>query len=840
MHRRGLLGQPRLVLYFIGIIYLVFFGSKAYTDLNLTLRIVNQSLLTGFFLIWLLLLLRKRSEIPFTALDLPLIAYFGVRLLSAFWGLDPRVSLESLWRPFIHLLVFYFIVWLFRQRGWRLFTHAFYMAAGVVCIVALVEFLSWYVGIPILPVFQEGWLQIGGLSNPIPPDSWRLNFTLTNATSLSAFLSLLIPPALALGFTARSKDGRIGWFGLVAVALVVQVLNRSRSGVLALGVSLPLLVLCLLYIYRSSVMVFLNRIRQNKLLLAAAVVLGCLVVLLVLAIAPVYIGRTATVNIRFELWRCALNMVSDRPILGVGTAMFGRALRSYLHLHSLSYEQFTTAHNLYLNTAAEAGLLGLAALGWLAIALIRLAWNRWRDAFTDQERVLVAGFIASLVGYAANCMVDTLPETPLVLPVLFLIAWLACPKPEQAVKKQTLSIIAPAVALVLLIASFIGLLQTDRAYGYHRQSQKAADRNEWETALVLIDRAREIDPAMQLYDFQRAFYLGTLAGEYPEIYLDRALDAALATIAIDDTYSLLNANLAALLWQSGEHEAAIRSMERAVETNPPNVLYVFNLGVMEEKAGDLNAASGSYSMVLSQKPLWAGSDFWRSNAFRQSVFEGHLKSKGEKPYQAAELEFYAGFPKRAQTLLQDQKGVQADILLGRSLYELGEYDASQAAFDRAFTLAPRNFQVYTYRAELYRLTGRYDEAEQDARIALFIDPYQASPVHYTLGRILLEQGDVQGAKDQLWKAKSPEFASQNWEVVLYNRRATLLPLKQLNRIAGGTRQAQAWLLLADLYLDEGKLAEAAGIYQNLLNDDPYLIQAREQLDEVASQMESQE
>ncbi|MBN1317952.1 MAG: O-antigen ligase family protein [Anaerolineales bacterium] len=832
MNRRGILSQPRLVFYFIAIIYLVFFSSRAYSDLNSSMRIVHQSLITLFLSLWLILLLRKRSEIPVTALDFSLIAFLTIRLVSAFFGMDTRVSLESLWRPFTHLLIFYFLVWLFQRRGWRLFSHAFYLTAGVVCIVALIEFLSWYVGISILPIFQEGWLQIGGLSNPIPPVNWRLNFTLTNATSLSAFLTLLIPPALAFGLTGKSRDSKIGWFGWVGVALVVLVLTRSRSGILALLVSLPVFTLAVMNVYWTKIMSFTSQNHTRLLFRIVVIALVGLILFLVVMVAPIYLRRMSTVEYRLEMWRCALNMVSDHPMFGVGPANYGHALRACLSFQTTAFEQFATAHNLYLNVAAESGLVGLVALGWLLVSLLRLGWRRWKCAGTTRDRLLVAGFFAALAGYAANCLVDTLPETPLVLPVVYLTAWLAYPECEEGRAGSNMTVLAPLAALILLIGSFVGLLRSDQAQWLHDRSRQAASRDDLDSALAAINQAREIDPAMYLYDFQRAYYLGRLAEIDPEHYLGIALDAAKDTIHIDDTYSLHFANLAALLWQAGDQDAAISSMRRAVEANPPNSVFQFNLGIMLEADGQREGAIQAYSETLDRNPEWAGSGFWRSNDFRQDALNEIILQSVVDRNKNAELEFYTGFPERAVSLLENPTNTAGYVLLGRALCELGDYNASLDAFNKANEMSPANGNVYTFRSELYRLMGQYDNAEQDARIALFISPYGSSQVHYTLGQINLEWGDIQGAKEQFWQARSPQFASQNWEVVLYNRRAMLLPLGQLSSIGGGVRQAQAWFALADLYHKEEQLTDAENIYRALLLEDPYFYQAQERLDEI--------
>src|SRR5687768_17895160 len=111
-----------------------------------------------------------------------------------------------MWFTLIHLLAFYVLVDLIR-RGWTAkLVWAFYMASAVVCLVALVEFTAWYIGTPIFANFSQGWLEIGGWRNPIPPYIYRLAITLNGSTPLSAYLELLTPPALGLILTLPRRD----------------------------------------------------------------------------------------------------------------------------------------------------------------------------------------------------------------------------------------------------------------------------------------------------------------------------------------------------------------------------------------------------------------------------------------------------------------------------------------------------------------------------------------------------------------------------------------------------------------------------------------------------------
>ena len=86
---------------------------------------------------------------------------------------------------------------------------------------------------------------------------------------------------------------------------------------------------------------------------------------------------------------------------------------------SIAAEGFSiaTAHSIYLNTAAELGLLGLVVGGWLMVALILAWWRRWQQArrSSQAEQIRLVAVGAALVGLTAQTLVDTYTATPNML-----------------------------------------------------------------------------------------------------------------------------------------------------------------------------------------------------------------------------------------------------------------------------------------------------------------------------------------------------------------------------------------------------------------------------------------
>jgi O-antigen ligase len=115
---------------------------------------------------------------------------------------------------------------------------------------------------------------------------------------------------------------------------------------------------------------------------------------------------------RYEYWRVALRTFAQHPLAGVGTAGF-RA--EWLRERPYN-EEAKDAHSLYLETAAELGLVGLAALGLLCAGLgvsARRAMQRDPGA--------AAGLLAGLVVYAFHAGIDWDWEMPTVTLIALLL-----------------------------------------------------------------------------------------------------------------------------------------------------------------------------------------------------------------------------------------------------------------------------------------------------------------------------------------------------------------------------------------------------------------------------------
>ena len=233
---------------------------------------------------------------------------------------------------------------------------------------------------------------------------------------LSSLLVLALPPTFILMFR-----GPLPLRALMAVAAGLNVagvaLSLTRGSIL--GVMAALLVLLLWAPFRR---------------VAAALLAGFV---LFVAFNPDALSssreldvigtRLSTItqtgptkdNQRVRIWDGALAMTADQPFLGVGAGNFREHSADYAPVDA-DGTGYRHAHNIALTFAAELGLVGLALLVWLAIAVVRSAVRTWRR----QDPVvspLALGLIGALTALFVNGLTDYPPGTDVVMAVILIV-----------------------------------------------------------------------------------------------------------------------------------------------------------------------------------------------------------------------------------------------------------------------------------------------------------------------------------------------------------------------------------------------------------------------------------
>jgi O-antigen ligase len=235
------------------------------------------------------------------------------------------------------------------------------------------------------------------------PDDWATFGPYSNRNHFAGYVVMAIGLAFGSTIDALSElrrawnRRRVGWLALGDPAGSAVVRRAAEATVLVVG-----LVACA---SRGGFVAFVGTLAAIAL---ASRRRSVLVVILVVAVAGVsWIGLGGVAQgfenrglqeSRLALWRDALRMFPDFPVLGVGFNAFGMA---YLRYQTFwRYYFFQAAHNEYLDVLLTTGLLGAGLAAAMLVLVLRQAWARAR------RTPIETGLLGAVVGLAVHNIVD--------------------------------------------------------------------------------------------------------------------------------------------------------------------------------------------------------------------------------------------------------------------------------------------------------------------------------------------------------------------------------------------------------------------------------------------------
>jgi putative inorganic carbon (HCO3(-)) transporter len=129
----------------------------------------------------------------------------------------------------------------------------------------------------------------------------------------------------------------------------------------------------------------------------------------------IFAGREdSSNNFRINVWLSAIEMIRDRPIIGIGPG--NDAFNKIYPLYMKPKYSALSAYSVLLETAIETGVVGLVAFLWLLLVALHqgcLHLQRLRQTGNPDGYWLIAA-IATLAGMMMHGLVDTVWYRPQV------------------------------------------------------------------------------------------------------------------------------------------------------------------------------------------------------------------------------------------------------------------------------------------------------------------------------------------------------------------------------------------------------------------------------------------
>ena len=170
-----------------------------------------------------------------------------------------------------------------------------------------------------------------------------------------------VPYALIIAFICLGSSSRGGFVGLIAVfllSLIKKPVKRSRL------IGILILIPIALFLYSRLNVKFIERYKTIE-----------------------NYPQQRTAQMRFTAWRVGIRMLEENPIIGVGTGMFSSRFSEYATDEEMEYMQgWSNAHSIYIQIAAENGLLGIGIFLLMVIFTFRDMLRLWLISKRDKDK----------------------------------------------------------------------------------------------------------------------------------------------------------------------------------------------------------------------------------------------------------------------------------------------------------------------------------------------------------------------------------------------------------------------------------------------------------------------
>jgi tetratricopeptide (TPR) repeat protein/O-antigen ligase len=721
----------------LALLYFTAIGGTRAGTYHFPLVAFSHLLILGLLAWWAVRSLARGRWLPRTPLDLPILAFYLLNVVSTLLSVNPRVSVENLAHLTIIILVYYIVVDALLS-GWTMldYVRPMLLVAGVLILVAIAELVVW------LGIWAVG---TGEVSPLLTLGEYRRRLVMGPANVLAWYIVLLLPLILAQLLNARSLRARMNLGALAICSGLVLASTLSRSGFIGMAVALATFALMAVVARTRRAPVSLRSYLRRPAIISIFLVAVLLAVVLLPAATNLFSARLYTVSIRFELWRAAARIISSRPLFGGGPGTFGYLFHQVPDSDPYAPDMYyNTAHNGLLNVAAESGLASSLVALWLIAAVVVTGWRYLRDttAHTRYLQDIISACVAGIVGL----MISTLFDVPWVFPLttLYVVLFSAMivtpycsPRRIASLRLRWMTVAAFGLVAILLIWG-------DIAHFFQQRGVDALRNGRFEAAIADLQTSVAVDPFLSIYRFQLGVskaYLG-LASEDPAL-VSQAIQAYKEEISRGGDTPINNGNLAWLEWNVGDVDGALAHMQRASAQAPRDSYYKLGLGFFLEAAGDYEKAREMYSAAVAVTPSLIDSAFWQTSEYRGGFKADLQTSETISGLAGAWAAYFARDYEEAAGILNGlPETVSRLILQGKVETAQMQYTAAQETLDRAIAMSETNAQSYLARGQLHLASGDQSKALHDLRIAGQLGEKRADMV---LGDIAYQSGDLEKA-----------------------------------------------------------------------------------------------
>jgi len=591
------------------------------------------------------------KEIKFyhTPFDLPLFIFLLIAILSTIFSVCPYLSFWGAYYryeglvSFINYLLLFYIVANFIDRGAILRILGIAILSGAV--------VSLYGLLQHLHIDLIGWREYG---------TSRVISTFGNPVYFGAFVATVFPLALAeylmKGVGGEQGSGKKGsgvrgqrsgsklifrmmpWFSGLASLLILSGIFVANTRGAFLGFVVSCIVFGVLIRKRLD-----QSVRPRLILLIVSIAVISLYFFLNPELSPLKrfmqtvsteaVGEQKSPKLaggaasRVFMWRDAMSIVKDYPLLGTGPETFGMVYSKYRSLDLIrneggEYGRPDRVHNDLIDLAITKGISGVLAYLWFLFVFIMVCLRVVKEMPARKESIFAIAILSGGLGYFVQNQFCfwILPSTALFFIMAGCVAGLISSRQAYNIKMTVSPIIVILIAglTFCLIKTTFPWYRADMEYNQgaklYWSGEKTASIDSFKNALSLnpkeklyyeyiihayLDTADKLPGNIELaigeaqrinkiYPLESNFY-NLLGMSYEKKgMLDNALTTYKKMFVIDPLFSEARDKTANIYIKQNKFNEAIAVLEEGLRIIPDNVLFLSKLAqvYMSQKKDD--------------------------------------------------------------------------------------------------------------------------------------------------------------------------------------------------------------------------------------------------------------
>ena len=324
-----------------------------------------------------------------SAISISIIILLGIMVLSTSYALEKGLALSESVRFLTYVFIFFLIKYEFNTKKLvKNLLGCYIFTSGILSVFGIIQHFT-IIGLDkkFIVNYSSGYGVV------------KIAATMHNPNAYAAFLILIIFPVIMLAIYEKNKKIK-SVYGIISILIFVNiVMTYSRNALL--GFCIGAVILCVLYSY--------------KLIIAFGGV-GIVALFMPSVFDRIKdLTNTAQNASRIKLWKTAIMMIKEHPILGVGNGNYISRYDEYVNKYKgLSYNAYKRypAHNSYLKIQSELGIIGIASFLMILItALLRVKklFTSTNDKFL---KAFYMGAFASMIAFYFMNISDNLFFVP--------------------------------------------------------------------------------------------------------------------------------------------------------------------------------------------------------------------------------------------------------------------------------------------------------------------------------------------------------------------------------------------------------------------------------------------